>query len=94
MKEPVLLLDAPTHTFRVVVLTQPNVSLIAERVHVSPTATATRIWRWLNQERALTGQRIFREELATSPVLPSEAPRFDEDGHQKPIKIPLTPFDS
>ena len=91
-REAVLLVDADT--FRPVVLHQPGIVVISERVHVAPGVVASRTWECSQNERALSGQRIFREHLPPIPKEPDEKPLFDEDGHRKPIKIPLTPFDS
>ena len=91
-REAVLLVDADT--FRPVILEQPGVFIIIERPHVAPGVTGTRTWECSQDERALSGQRIFREHLPPLPKEPDEKPIFDEDGHRKPIKIPLTPFDS
>ena len=91
-REAVLLVDADT--FRPVILRQLGIVVISERVHIGLGVTAARTWECSQDERALSGQRIFREHLPPLPKEPDENPIFDEDGHRKPIKIPLTPFDS
>lgn len=51
-----------------------------------------RLWVNTNDERALSGQRIFRELLAPAPSTPSENPLFDELILKKPL--PFTWRDS
>lgn len=85
--EPVLLVEeiGGVINFRVVILKHP-VNQILERVHVSPTATATRLWRCTDGERDLTRNcRIFREVLPPAPPEAPERPMFDELVIKKPL---------
>lgn len=59
MNEPVLLLE-PGPRFRVILLTRPSISQIVEREH-GLEGLRLRRWTCHQDERALTGQRIFRE---------------------------------
>lgn len=85
-REAVLLLDGDIFRVMLVDATK-SVSTILEREHLSQHHTRDRVWIWQHEERAFTGQRIFREP--PPPVLyePSEKPLFDE----LVIKTPL-PF--
>lgn len=62
---------------RPVILMKPA-NLIIERLHVGAGKPAIRRWACKNDERALTGQRIFREELPPPPPDEPEKPVFDE----------------
>lgn len=64
---------------------------IIENCRLSREKVWTRIWRCTNDERALSGQRIFREVLA--PIEEEkENPIFQETAIKKPL--PLTWKDS
>lgn len=51
---------------------------VLERCHVSPGRTEERIWRHREGDRALTGQRIFREPPQPAPADAPEQPMYDE----------------
>ena len=69
------------------VLTHRNIHAILERCHVAPGRIQERVWRCLQGERSLTGQRIFREEALPAPPEPPEQPMFDELN----LKLPWHP---
>lgn len=83
-KECVLLLDQDS--WRPVVAPLHKHTII-ERVHLAPNIIHERVWICQNDERSLTGQRIFRELLKAAVSEPSEHPLYDE----LVIKTPL-PF--
>lgn len=64
-----------------------SLSRIIERCHLSDRSEWIRVWICTNDERALTGQRIFREDLPPVPQEEPEKPVYDE----RVIKGPL-PF--
>lgn len=80
--EVVLLLeDEPGKTlrFRAVSLADQTVSTIYERAHQPNGAQTDRLWFHQHGERALTGQRIFREAPQPVVAAPQETPRYDEE---------------
>lgn len=92
MKELVLLVepDGRSEKLRPRLLAKLFINEIIERCDLGGT-TWTRLWRNTNEERALSGQRIFREVLA--PIVEEkEDPIFQETVIKKPL--PLTWKDS
>lgn len=53
-------------------------NVIIERCHLASGLEWIRTWICTNDERALTGQRIFREQLPPPPPEPVENPIHDE----------------
>lgn len=85
-QELVLLVDEDV--FRpVLIAANQGIATIFERSHLSPDHMHERVWFCMHDERALTGQRIFRELPKPEPREPGEKPLFDE----LVIKTPL-PF--
>lgn len=83
-KELVLLVEGDA--FRpVIVDPSKHVTTIIEREHFAVDLRNERIWICKDDERALTGQRIFRELLTPLPPAPSEKPMFDELVIKKPL---------
>lgn len=85
MTEVVLLVDGPAGVWRPVILLRGQTSIL-ERCHVTPTETQERLWVY-HGERALTGQRIFREPPTPTRREPSEHPLFDELVLRTPIPL-------
>lgn len=52
--------------------------IVIERCHVRPGETKERFWVNEDGERALTGQRVFREVLPPQPAEAPENPLYDE----------------
>lgn len=61
---------------------------VIERCHVSPTETKERFWLNADGERALTGQRVFREVLPPQPAEAPENPLYDELNVRFPEDVP------
>lgn len=51
-----------------------------------PRGAAPRTWIW-HGERALTGERIFREHNPVTPTEEKEHPLFDETDLKEPLKF-------
>lgn len=65
-----------------------SAKMIVERVHQrDPSQDVQRIWTCREGERAATGQRIFREEVAATTPDPAEAPVFDELTLKSPLPL-------
>ena len=75
--ESVLLVEQ-SGALRVYVTRDPQLSTIVERAHVAVGQIHERIWYWQHGERALTGQKIFREGPATPRPDDAECPLYDE----------------
>ena len=73
--------------FRTVILTQPGINQIIERVHIDANAEVPRVWVCRHGEMDdLHHVRLFREVPMTPPGRePSEHPVFDEIVLKKPI---------
>ena len=86
--ELVLLLepDGPSMKIRPWELRERGVVEIIERCHVADNSEWQRLWR-CNGERALSGQRIFREVLPPAPPEPAENPIFQELVIKEPLKF-------
>lgn len=84
--EVILLVEADGLRLRGMEIRHPNLNVVVERCHISPTQIHERVWQWLDGERAATGQRVFRDAPKPAPpVEESENPTFDEMN----VKIPL-----
>lgn len=77
--------------FRPVILTQPGVNQIIERVHVDQQTEIPRVWVCRNGERDdLRQVRLFREVLMTPPPPDTpESPVFDELHVKEPLPFTL-----
>ena len=76
--------DGPGMKLRAWELRQPGVTEIIERCHVAEKSEWVRTWR-CDGERALSGQRIFREVLPPVPEEPAENPIFQELVIKEPL---------
>lgn len=76
-QQDVALLVEPDDRLRAVPLPL-GIHTVIERCHVSPGRTEERVWRHRQGERALTGQRVFREDIPPAPPEAPEQPRYDE----------------
>jgi len=89
MKELVLLVepDQPnTQKLRPFQLARPFINEIIERCKLGEGHEWIRTWRCTNGERALSGQRIFREVLPVVKEEP-EKPLYDELVIKQPLKF-------
>ena len=68
------------------------INMFLERCHLDPS-NPSKVWirKWVNKngERALTGQRIFREDTPLPTPEPSENPVFDELKIKKPLPFTI-----
>ena len=85
--ELVLLLepDGPSMKIRPWELRERGAFEIIERCHVADNSVWERLWRCNAGERAISGQRIFREVLPPAPEEPAENPIFQETVLKKPL---------
>lgn len=89
MKELILLVepDGPftNGKIRTVTVTRP-VNTVTERCHLDETQVWLRTWICKNDERALSGQRVFREDI--QPVREEvEKPLYDELVLKTPLQF-------
>ena len=90
--EIVLLIEPDGHQIKLRPWNLPAEKHITEIVEQErPTNSTdkglTRFWRCVNGERALSGQRVFREVLPPAPVEPAENPIFQERVIKEPLKF-------
>ena len=68
------------------------INCIVERESTADgTFLGERLWYWQHEERALTGQRIFRERPKPPPPAFKENPMFDELVIKKPLPFTFPP---
>ena len=82
--------DKPEGKLRVVKVRLPAPPFIIERLHLDPrdpSKVHVRTWINKNEERALTGQPVYREELPPPPKEEPEKPIFDELKIKEPLKF-------
>ena len=76
--EVVLLVEGDGRALRPYMTRDPTLHTIIERCHIAPGQVTERHWFHQHGERALTGQRIFREAPTPTPPEPTEHPLYDE----------------
>lgn len=92
MKPEVVLLVEPnglSEKLRGFIMTSGE-NRIIERCHLSDKHEWIRTWICQNDERALTGQRVFREDLPPAREPPSEKPFYDEMVVKEPLPFTAT----
>jgi hypothetical protein len=91
----ILMEEAPDHSqrCRFTVLPQHGLDVIVERERapLDGAVLGERVWYWQHEERALTGQRIFREIAPPPPPEWKENPIFDEMVVKEPLPFTWPP---